>query len=84
MILSVSVQPRASNNALIGIHGQQIKVRLTAPPIEGKANQQLMKLLAQWFKVSVSQVSLAQGESSKRKIVHIKQPKILPDCIKTP
>lgn len=84
LILSVAVQPRASNNAMVGIHGQQIKVRLTAPPVEGKANQSLIKQLAQWFKVPVSQVSIAQGETSKRKIVHIKQPKILPDFIKIP
>ena len=84
LILCIAVQPRASNNVLVGIHGQQIKVRLTAPPVEGKANQALIKQLAQWFKVPVSQVSIAQGESSKRKIVHIKQPKLLPDFIKTP
>ena len=83
LILSIAVQPQASNNAMVGIHGQQIKVRLTAPPEEGKANQSLTKQLAQWFKVPVCQVSIAQGETSKRKIVHIKQPKILPDFIKT-
>ena len=84
LILCVAVQPRASNNALVGIHGQQIKVRLTAPPVEGKANQALIKQLAQWFKVPASRISIEQGETSKRKIVHIKQPKQLPDFIKTP
>jgi uncharacterized protein (TIGR00251 family) len=83
LMLSVAVQPRASHNTLVGIHGQHVKVRLTAPPIEGKANQALIKQLSQWFKVPVSRISIAQGETSKRKIVHIKQPKILPDFIKT-
>ena len=84
LILCIAVQPRASNNALVGIHGQQIKVRLTAPPVEGKANQALIKQLAQWFKVPVFRISIAQGETSKRKIVHIKQPNLLPDFIETP
>jgi len=84
LVLCIAVQPRASNNALVGIHGEQIKVRLTAPPVEGKANQALIKQLAQWFKVPVSQISIQQGQTSKRKIVHIKCPKHLPDFIKIP
>lgn len=84
LVLCIAVQPRASNNVLVGIHGQQIKVRLTAPPVEGKANQALVKQLAQWFKVPVSQISIQQGQTSKHKIVHIKRPKRLPDFIKTP
>lgn len=84
LILCIAVQPRASKNALVGIHGQQIKVRLTAAPVEGKANQMLIKQLGQWFKVPVSRISITQGETSKRKIVHIKQPINLPDFIKTP
>ena len=84
LILSVAVQPRASKNVLAGIHNQQIKIKLTAPPVEGAANQMLIKQLGQWFKVPASRISIVQGESAKRKIVHIKQPIILPDFIKTP
>ena len=60
------------------------EIELTAPPVEGKANQALVKQLAQWFKVPVSQISIQQGQTSKRKIVYIKRPKLLPDFIKTP
>ncbi|WP_455199693.1 DUF167 domain-containing protein [Kaarinaea lacus] len=84
LILSISVQPGASRNTLVGIHGQHIKVRLTAPPVEGKANQSLKKQLAKWFKVPAAQVSIRTGLTSKRKIVHIKQPRCLPDFIETP
>ncbi|WP_455221575.1 DUF167 domain-containing protein [Kaarinaea lacus] len=84
LILCIAVQPRASNNALVGIHGDHIKVRLTAAPVDGKANQLLVKQLARWFGVSPSRITIAQGETSKRKIVHIQYPQKLPDFIKTP
>ncbi|WP_455209398.1 DUF167 domain-containing protein [Kaarinaea lacus] len=84
LILSIVVQPRASNNALVGIHGAHIKVRLTAPPVEGKANQMLIKQLAQWFEVPASRIFISQGDTSKRKIVRIQQPKHLPEFIKIP
>jgi len=83
LILCIAVQPRASNNTLVGIHGDQIKVRLTAAPVDGKANQLLVKQLARWFGVPSSRVLITQGETSKRKIVHIQHPQKLPGFIKT-
>ncbi|WP_455366054.1 DUF167 domain-containing protein [Kaarinaea lacus] len=84
LILSVAVQPRASNNTLVGIHGEFIKVRLTAPPVEGKANQLLIKQLARWFGVPATRVELAQGETARRKLVRIHNPQKLPEFIKKP
>jgi len=68
---------------LVGIHGDHIKVRLTAAPVDGKANQLLVKQLARWFGVPSSRVSITQGETSKHKIVHIQYPQKLPVFIKT-
>ena len=82
LLLSVIVQPRASNNAIIGIQGDQLKVRLTAAPIEGKANQALIVLLGKIFAVPQSRVCVEKGQNSRVKIVRIKQPKTLPDFIK--
>ncbi|MCI0505409.1 MAG: DUF167 family protein [Gammaproteobacteria bacterium] len=84
LILSVVVQPRASNNALVGIQGAHIKVRLTAAPVDGKANELLIKQLAQWFRVPASRVSIEHGDTSKRKIVRIQQPERLPEFIEIP
>ena len=82
LLLSVIVQPRASNNAIIGVHGDQLKVRLTAAPIEGKANQALIDLLGKTFAVPQSRVYVEKGHNSRIKLVRIKQPKTLPDFIK--
>ena len=84
LILSIAVQPRASGNALVGIHGAFIKVRLTAPPVEGKANQLLIKQLAKWFGVPTAHIEIVQGETAKRKIVRIQYPQKLPHFIKKP
>lgn len=84
LILSIAVQPRASGNALVGIHGAFIKVRLTAPPVEGKANQLLIKQLAKWFGVPAARIEIVQGETAKHKIVRIQYPQKLPHFIKKP
>jgi uncharacterized protein (TIGR00251 family) len=81
LILAVVVQPRASHNALVGIHGDRIKVRLTAPPVEGKANQELIKFIAKLFGVAPSRVTLQKGKTAKIKILRINHPANLPDFI---
>lgn len=80
-MLSVVVQPRASQNALLGIHGDRIKVRLTAPPVEGEANQLLIKFIAKTFGVAPRQVSLTRGQTAKIKTLRIQQPAVLPEFI---
>lgn len=84
LILAVVVQPRASQNTLVGIHGDRVKVRLTAPPVEGKANQLLIKFLAKTFGVAPSRVSLQQGQTAKTKILRITRPEKLPYFISPP
>lgn len=82
LILRISVQPRASINSISGVHNGHLRVKLTAAPVDGKANQALIKLLSKTFGVSVSQISIEKGESSKAKRVRIRSPKILPEIIK--
>ena len=65
--------------AATGLHGERLKIRLTAPPVEGKANAYLMAFLAKAFGVSKSQVSLISGELNRQKRVRINAPKKLPD-----
>lgn len=83
LILSVVVQPRASHNAVVGIHGDRIKVRLTAPPVDGKANQLLIKFIAKVFGVPPSRVSLEQGQTAKTKTLRIQRPVKLPQIIES-
>jgi uncharacterized protein (TIGR00251 family) len=66
---AVRVVPRASRNEIVGVHGDALKVRLTAPPVEGRANEALVVLLAQRLGVRKSQVEIVAGVSSRRKVV---------------
>ncbi|MFC5694943.1 DUF167 domain-containing protein [Pseudomonas sp. GCM10022186] len=79
LILDCHLQPKASRDEFAGLHGERLKIRLTAPPVEGKANAHLMAFLAKAFGVAKSQVSLESGELNRQKRVRIKRPKILPD-----
>ena len=68
---SVRVQPRASKTELAGIHGDALKIRLSAPPVDGAANDALVDFLAETFAVPRRNVRILSGESSRSKIVEI-------------
>jgi hypothetical protein len=78
LLLAVHIQPRASTDSLGGTHGDRLKIRLTAPPVDGKANNHLIRLLAKHFGVPARQVLLLSGESSRAKRVRIQRPRQLP------
>ncbi len=84
LILSVHIQPRASHPGIVGVYGDQLKIKLTAPPIEGQANEELSKLLAKLFGVAKSKVLLLKGASSKDKLFRIQSPKHWPEFIAPP
>ena len=70
--IEVKVEPRSSRKQIIGTMDNEIlKVKLTAPPVEGSANEQLIELIAEAVGVKRSQVSIVRGLSSKRKLVRI-------------
>ena len=69
--LSVRIQPRASKNEVIRREDGGIKIRLTAPPVDGAANEALVRFLADTFSVSKSQVEIVSGHTSRDKIVRI-------------
>ena len=68
---AVRVQPRASRSEVVGVHGEALKIRLSAPPVDGAANEQLMIFLADIFAVSRRSVRILAGESSRSKLVEI-------------
>lgn len=69
--LQLHVQPGAKKTEVAGLHGDCLKIRLAAQPVEGKANECLLRALANWFGVPLRQVSLKSGETSRRKVVEI-------------
>lgn len=79
LILRIQVQPRASRDELAGLHGDRLKVRLTAPPVDGRANAALQALLAETFGVPKYRVILLTGESGRSKRVRIVNPGRIPD-----
>jgi uncharacterized protein (TIGR00251 family) len=81
LLLQVYVQPKASRDAIIGLHGEELKIAITAPPIDGKANQHLSKFLAKQCKVAKSQISILRGELGRHKTISIAQPKQIPEII---
>ena len=58
LLLELYVQPKASKNMIAGQYGDYLKIAITAPPVEGKANNHLIKFLASYFKVPQKQISL--------------------------
>ena len=68
---SVRVQPRASRDELAGIHGDAIKIRLSAPPVDGAANDALVNFLSTVFAVPKRAIRILAGETSRSKVVEI-------------
>jgi uncharacterized protein (TIGR00251 family) len=68
---AIRVHPRAKRNAITGELGDALKVSLTAPPFDGKANEACIEFLAKLLKVPRSSVTIASGQSSRRKVIRV-------------
>lgn len=81
LLLRLYIQPKASRDDWVGLHGDEIKVAITAPPVDGKANSHLQKFLAKSFHVAKSQISIIKGELGRHKTVRIESPQQLPAAL---
>jgi uncharacterized protein (TIGR00251 family) len=72
VIFKAFIQPRASRNEIAGLNGDALKIRLTAPPVEGAANKMLTQFLAKSLKVRRSDVVILKGEVSRTKQVLVR------------
>lgn len=68
----VKVVPRAKRDEIVGVEGDAVKIRLRAPPVEGRANEALVNLLARTFGVARGDVEILRGETSRHKLVRIR------------
>jgi uncharacterized protein (TIGR00251 family) len=68
---AVKAHPRARRNAVTGTVGDALKLAITAPPVEGKANQAVIEFFADLFAIPRSSVTIASGETSRNKVVRI-------------
>ena len=71
MVLSILVVPRASRTRVMGIHDGRLKIQLTSPPADGKANEALVRFLADTLAVSKVQIEITSGATSKHKTVRV-------------
>lgn len=79
LILDCHLQPKASSDGFAGLHGERLKIRLTTPPIEGRANAHLQAFIGKAFGVAKSKVILESGELGRQKRLRIIAPRQLPD-----
>lgn len=80
--ITVQVAPNAKKSEVSGVLDDALKIRLQAQPIEGKANEALMRYLADLLKVPKSAVSITHGHTAKRKIVEIVADKLTVDDVR--
>lgn len=71
--LAVHVQPGAKKSGVVGEHGDALKIRLAAPPVDGKANAALIEFLATRLGIARAQVTLKSGQTSRRKVLEIER-----------
>jgi hypothetical protein len=67
LLIDVRVQPKSSKNVIVGLHGEALKVKLNAPPVEGKANKALIQLVAKLLGCPKSDVEILSGQASRSK-----------------
>ena len=72
LVLSVWVQPKASRNAIQGVHGEALKIALTAPPVDGAANKACIAFLAKKLGLAKSAVAIVSGQTSRSKRILIR------------
>lgn len=70
--VTIHAQPGAKRTQLAGQHGEAIKIRVQSPPIEGRANEELLRFLAETLRVARSHVSLIRGDKSRSKVFEIR------------
>jgi uncharacterized protein (TIGR00251 family) len=84
LLLQLKLQPKASRDAFADEQHDRLRVRITAPPVDGKANTHLVAWLARQFGVAKSSVSIESGLCSPLKRVRVRSPARIPDIVKPP
>ncbi|MGO8755984.1 MAG: DUF167 domain-containing protein [Gallionellaceae bacterium] len=79
--LILHVQPGARRSEVAGLHGEALKIRLAAPPIDGRANDALLRFIADVLEVPLRNVELRQGAQSRHKIVQVTGSRIDPELL---
>lgn len=78
LLLRLVLQPKASRDTFVGLLGNELKIAITAPPVDGKANAHLIKFLSKQFKVAKGAIKIEKGLLNRHKLVRIENPKHIP------
>jgi uncharacterized protein (TIGR00251 family) len=81
IILTLHIQPGAKRSEVAGLHGEALKIRLAAPPLEGRANEALQRFIADRFDVPLRQVELLRGSHSRHKMVRVTGSNVKPESL---
>jgi len=71
VLIKIYVAPRSSSNKIVGAHNGELKIALTAPPVEGAANKALVEFMAKLLGVPRASVSIISGETSRHKVLRV-------------
>jgi uncharacterized protein (TIGR00251 family) len=80
LIFQILVQPRSSKNMIVGIHGEALKIKLTAPPVDNAANRMCIKFLAKSLNVSKSALEIVAGHTSRHKQILLRPDRANPSA----
>ncbi len=69
--IAVRVQPRSARNRVVGRYGDRLKLQVSAPPVEGAANDAIVELMAEWLRVPRRSVAIAQGHAGRDKLIEV-------------
>jgi uncharacterized protein (TIGR00251 family) len=78
ILFKVFVQPRSSRNRIVGLHDDSLKIKLTAPPVDGAANKMCVKFLAKCLAVSPSSIEIMTGHNNRKKTILLKSGQMPP------
>jgi uncharacterized protein len=81
LVLRCLIQPKASRDEIVGVQDERLKIRITAPPVDGKANAHLIRFLSDVLDVPRSRIELLSGDTGKRKTLRILDMKSLPTVL---
>lgn len=71
IVIKVKIVPGSSKNKIVGVYNDALKITITTPPVEGKANKKCITYLAKYFNVAKSKVEIISGQTSKNKLIKI-------------
>jgi uncharacterized protein len=78
IVFKIFLQPRASKDEIVGLHGDRLKIKVAAPPVEGEANKRCIQFLAKRLSVPRSTLQILSGHNSRNKIILLKSEKTPP------